>query len=129
MSIHVEIVTPSTIAHEGECEMVSAPGILGEFGVLDHHAQTLAVTQTGVVTLQTGDQATKFVVGPGFAEVGAGRVTLLVDQCETTDGIDKAAAQADLDAAFAEMATVNTESEEGILAHKRALLAQARLNA
>lgn len=129
MSIHVEIVTPSSIAHEGDCEMVSAPGVLGEFGVLDQHAQTLAVTQAGVVTMQIGDQVTKFVVGPGFAEVGAGRMTLLVDQCETTDGIDKAEAQTDLDAAFAEMATLNTASDEGILAHKRALLAQARLNA
>jgi hypothetical protein len=31
--------------------------------------------------------------------------------------------------AFAEMAKLNTASEEGISAHKRALLAQARLNA
>lgn len=129
MSIHVEIVTPSAIAHEGECEMVSAPGILGEFGVLDLHAQTLAVTQAGVVTMESGDQVTKFVVGPGFAEVGSGRMTLLVDQCETTDGIDKAAAQVDLDEAFAEMAQFNMDSEEGILARKRADLARARLKA
>jgi len=129
MSIHVEIVTPSAIAHEGDCEMVSAPGILGEFGVLDHHAQTLAVTQAGVVTMQNGDQVTKFVVGPGFAEVGAGRMTLLVDECESAEGIDKASAQSDLDAAFAELASVNIDSEEGILAQNKALIAQARLKA
>jgi len=129
MSIHVEIVTPSQVAHEGDCEMVSAPGVLGEFGVLEQHAPTVAVTQTGVVMMKTGDQVTKFVVGPGFAEVGATRMTLLVDSCESVDGIDKAAAQSDLDAAFAEMAKFNTESEEGILARKRAELAQARLSA
>ncbi len=129
MSIHVEIVTPSQVAQEGDCEMVSAPGVLGEFGVLDMHAPTVAVTQTGVVTMKTGDQVTKFVVGPGFAEVGATRMTLLVDSCESAEGIDKAAAQSDLDAAFAEMAKFNTESEEGILARKRAELAQARLSA
>ena len=127
MSIHVEIVTPSSIAHEGDCEMVSAPGLLGEFGVLDHHAQTLAVTQAGVVTMQTGDQVIKFVVGPGFAEVGAGRMTLLVDECESADGIDKAAAQSELDAAFAELATVNIDGEAGHQAQNKALLAQARL--
>ena len=82
MSIHVEIVTPSQVAHEGDCEMVSAPGLMGEFGVLDMHAQTLAVTQAGVVTMQSGGQVTKFVVGAGFAEVGPDRLTLLVDQCE-----------------------------------------------
>ena len=128
MSIHVEIVTPSEIAHQGDCEMVSAPGLMGEFGVLDMHAQTLAVTQAGVVTMQSGGQVTKFVVGPGFAEVGPDRLTLLVDQCESAEGIDKTAAQADLDAAFAELAQQNTDSEAGILARKRAGLAQARLS-
>ena len=129
MSIHVEIVTPSEIAHEGDCEMVSAPGVLGEFGVLDMHAQTLAVTQAGVVTMQSGDQVSKFVVGAGFAEVGPDRLTLLVDHCESAEGIDKAAAKADLDAAFGEMAKYNMDSEEGILARKQAELAQARLSA
>jgi len=127
MSIHVEIVTPSEIAHKGDCEMVSAPGLMGEFGVLDMHAQTLAVTQAGVVAMQSGGQVTKFVVGPGFAEVGPDRLTLLVDQCESADGIDKAAAQTDLDAAYAELAELYMFSEEGLQARKRANLAQARL--
>ncbi len=127
MSIHVEIVTPSEIAHEGDCEMVSAPGLMGEFGVLDLHAQTLAVTQAGVVVMQSGGEVTKFVVGPGFAEVGPDRLTLLVDQCESAVGIDKAAAQADLDAAYADLAELYMFSEEGLQARKRANLAQARL--
>ena len=129
MSIHVEIVTPSALAHAGDCDMVSAPGLLGEFGVLETHAQTLAVTQAGVVSMQSGGETTKFVVGPGFAEVGAESLTLLVDQFELAEGIDKAAAQADLDAAFAEMAKYSMDSEEGIQARKRAELAQARLSA
>ena len=128
MSIHVEIVTPSEIAHEGDCEMVSAPGLLGEFGVLDMHAQTLAVTQAGVVTMQSGGQVTKFVVGTGFAEVGPDRLTLLVDHCESADGIDRAAAQADLDAAYTELSKHNMDSEEGLQARKKADLAQARLS-
>ena len=81
------------MAHTGEYDMVSAPGLLGEFGVLDMHAQTLAVTQAGVVTMQSGGEITKLVVGPGFAEVGADNSAMLVDQCESTEGIDKAAAQ------------------------------------
>ena len=109
--------------------MVSAPGLLGEFGVLDMHAQTLAVTQAGVVTMQSGGNTTKLVVGPGFAEVGADSLTMLVDQCESTEGIDQAAAQADLEAAFGEMANHSMDSEEGIQARKKAELAQARLNA
>ena len=129
MSIRIEIVTPSAMAHTGEYDMVSAPGLQGEFGVLDMHAQTLAVTQAGVVTMQSGGETTKLVVGPGFAEVGADSLTMLVDQCETTEGIDKTAAQAELTAAFDEMAKHSMDSEEGIQARKRAELAQARLSA
>jgi len=129
MSIHVEIVTPSEVAYEGDCEMASAPGLLGEFGVLDFHAQTLAVTEAGVVTMKNGDDVTKLVVGPGFAEVGADRMTLLVDSCEPAGTVDKAQAKRDLDAAFAELKQYDAESEEGLQARKAADLAQARLRA
>ena len=128
MSIHVEIVTPSEIAYEGDCEMASAPGLMGEFGVLDLHAQTLAVTNAGVVTMTSGGEVTKVVVGPGFAEVGPDRVTLLVDQCEPSDGIDKVQAQKDLDEAFASLKIHSADSEEGMQARKNADLAMARLS-
>ena len=129
MSIHVEIVTPSEVAFEGDCEMASAPGLLGEFGVLDFHAQTLAVTEAGVVTMKNGDDVTKLVVGPGSAEVGADRMTMLVDSCEPAGTVDKADAKRDLDAAFAELKQYDAESEEGLQARKAADLAQARLRA
>jgi F-type H+-transporting ATPase subunit epsilon len=128
MSIHVEIVTPSEVAYEGDCEMASAPGLMGEFGVLDMHAQTLAVTNAGVVTMTSGGAVTKVVVGPGFAEVGPDRVTLLVDRCEPSDGIDKAQAQKDLDEAFASLKIHSADSEEGVQARKKADLAMARLS-
>lgn len=127
MSIHVEIVTPRAIAYEGDCDMAVAPGLLGEFGVLDQHAQTLAATDAGLVTLKTGSEVTEFVVGPGFAEVGADRVTLLVDLCEPAGTVDKAEAERQLEAAFEELKQHDAESEEGLQARKAAGLAQARL--
>ena len=121
-------MTPSEIAYEGDCEMASAPGLMGEFGVLDLHAQTLAVTNAGVVTMTSGGEVTKVVVGPGFAEVGPDRVTLLVDRCEPSDGIDKVQAQKDLDEAFASLKIHSADSEEGMQARKNADLAMARLS-
>jgi F-type H+-transporting ATPase subunit epsilon len=129
MSIHVEIVTPSAVAHEGDCEMAAAPGLMGEFGVLDFHAQTLAVTEAGVVTMKNGEDITQFVVGPGFAEVGPDRMTLLVDHCEAAGTVDKTEAKRQLDAAFAELKEHDSESEAGLQARKDADLARARLRA
>ena len=127
MTIHVEIVTPSEVAYEGNCEIASAPGLLGEFGVLDMHAQTLAVTTAGVVTMEQSGTTTQFVVGPGFAEVGPDRVTLLVERCEPAHAVDKAQAQKDLDEAFASLKQYSADSDEGIQARKAADLAMARL--
>jgi F-type H+-transporting ATPase subunit epsilon len=127
MSIQVEIVTPARIAYSGSCDTAAAPGLLGEFGVLEQHAQMLAVTQAGVVTMSLGDEITKLVVGPGFAEVGPERLTLLVDHCEGVDGIDKDQAKSDLQAAYTELSKHEAESEDGLRARKEADLAQARL--
>ncbi len=129
MTVHVEIVTPMAVAYEGDCDMAAAPGQLGEFGVLNMHAHTLAVTEAGVVTLVSGSDVTKFVVGPGFAEVGPDRITLLVDLCESADDVDKATATKELNEAFASLKSCDTESEEGLRIRRQADLAQARLRA
>ena len=78
--------------------------------------------------MTSGGEVTKVVVGPGFAEVGPDRVTLLVDQCEPSDGIDKVQAQKDLDEAFASLKIHSADSEEGMQARKNADLAMARLS-
>jgi F-type H+-transporting ATPase subunit epsilon len=129
VTVHVKIVTPLSVAYEGDCDMAAAPGQLGEFGVLNMHAQTLAVTEAGVVTLVSGSDVTKFVVGPGFAEVGPDRITLLVDLCESAEDVDKATATTELNEAFASLKNCDTESEEGLRVRRQANLAQARLRA
>ncbi len=142
MSLTVEIVTPSRKSFEGTAEQVQAPGWLGEMGVLPRHAAVLTLTRAGVVTLQgargqltvdkepmdvTGSR--RLVVGPGFAEIGPDRVTLVVELCEDGQGVDKAAAAAALSKHEGEMAQVDGSSLAFRLAQKAADLARARLSA
>ncbi len=127
MSLAVEIVTPSEIVFSGSVDQIQAPGVFGEFGILPQHASMLAVTQAGCVTLHSQDGERVLVVGPGFAEVGPDQVTLLVDLCEEVGTVDKATAQADLTAGYAELGKVDAFSDEGVLLQKRIDLAQARL--
>jgi F-type H+-transporting ATPase subunit epsilon len=126
----VEIVTPIAVAWQGSAGEVQAPGILGEFGALPEHAPMLAVTRAGVVTLHLeGGDKKRLVVGPGFAEVGPDRVTLLVDSCEVAEDIDKAAAQKVLE--WAERTLLDTEPDSGpwLDAHKQIELSRARIEA
>ena len=127
MSLTVEIVTPSAIVFSGSVDQIQAPGVLGEFGVLEQHAPMLAVTTSGTVTLHTGEETRAMIVGPGFAEVGPDQVTLLVDLCEEVGAVDAKTAQSDLDAAYAELGKVDVFSDEGVLIQKRIDLAQARI--
>jgi F-type H+-transporting ATPase subunit epsilon len=129
MSLSVEIVTPAAVAWKGEATEVQAPGMAGEFGAMSDHAAMLAVTRAGVVTVHTATGAKRMVVGTGFAEVGPGQVTLLVDLCEPSADVDKDAAQASLAAAEETLATADPSTGEWAKARKAADLAAARLEA
>lgn len=127
MSVTVEIVTPSAVVFTGTVDQIQAPGVLGEFGVLEQHAAMLAVTTAGTVSLHTADGVQRMVVGPGFAEIGSDQVTLLVDQCEGEDAVDSATAKVDLEEAFVALSKVDAMSDDGVLLQKRIDLAQARI--
>ncbi len=129
MSVRFEIVTPSRIAWKGEADEVQAPGDQGEFGVLADHAALLAATRAGVVTVRKGESVSRLVVGPGFAEVGAGEVTLLVDLCEESATVDKQQAAKDLAAAESVLQHAEPGSREAMEAQRKADLATARLDA
>ena len=142
MPLRVEIVTPSRKAFEGQADAVQLPGWLGEMGVLPRHAPLLTLTRAGVLTLTGASgkllvdkeyveltHARRLILGPGFAEVGPDRVTLLVDLCEDAQGVDKEAAAQALNKAEAEMAHEDSNSLAWRLASKAADLARARLAA
>jgi len=88
-TLTIRIVTPQRIAFEGKTDMVTGPGIDGEFGVLENHTQFLTLNQPGMITLGKESNGDQFVVGKGFAEVSNNVVTFLVDVCiakEDTEG-------------------------------------------
>ena len=129
MSLSVQIVTPAAVAWTGTVDEVQAPGLSGEFGALPGHALLLSATRPGVVTLHQAGGQTRFLVGAGFAEVSAEKVTLLVDLCEQAGAVDKSAAAEALAAAESRLMHANPDSAEWVEARAAAELASARLEA
>jgi F-type H+-transporting ATPase subunit epsilon len=86
--IRLEIVTPTEHAFDGAVDVVNAPGIIGEFGVLPNHRPMLSATRSGVVYYREGEREEVLVVGPGFAEIEPDHVILLTDRCEKAVNID-----------------------------------------
>mgnify|MGYP002641327613 CR=1 FL=1 len=126
--LNVEIVTPAKVAFQGTAGELQAPGLLGEFGVLPTHANMLAVTRAGVVTLHNAGGAQRLVVGAGFAEVGPGQVTLLVNSCEEAADVDKAAARVSLDAAQQRLIGMQPDAPDYAGTKAEIEIAQVRLD-
>jgi F-type H+-transporting ATPase subunit epsilon len=94
--IELEIVTPNGVALKESVDMVTAPSVAGEFGVLPGHSPLLAALKTGIVTYVKGGAEVKVAVGPGFAEVSNDRTVLLTQSFSRKDEVDPVRARLDL---------------------------------
>ncbi len=76
----LEIVTPEGKAFEGEATSVSFPGAEGGFETLNGHAPLVAVLKEGELVVRQGNQATKFQVKGGVAEIANNEVSVLAEK-------------------------------------------------
>lgn len=83
-----EIVTAERLVYSEDVDIVIAPGIEGQLGILPNHAPLLTMLQPGeLVVRKEGEEAAMFVSG-GFLEVMQNRVTVLADVAERAEEID-----------------------------------------
>lgn len=111
-TIRLEVVTPEKIVVSEEAQIVMAPGVLGEFGVLIGHTPFLTALKNGVVRFNDskGDEHSIFVSG-GFAEVLPGQVTILAESAERRRDIDVERARAALERAQKRLAEMRAKEE------------------
>lgn len=92
--VQLDIVTPEKIVYSNLVEMVTAPGVFGEFGVLLGHAAFVTTLGTGEVTVKRENRELSFAVSGGFAEVLENKVTILAEAAEESSEIDAKRAEA-----------------------------------
>ena len=93
-TMQVEIVSAEQAIFSGEAEMLVAPTVDGEIGIMPRHTQVLAQLGAGEVRLKLPNQSeeeTIFVAG-GILEVQPHVVTVLSDTAERAADLDEAAA-------------------------------------
>ncbi|MFW6052904.1 MAG: F0F1 ATP synthase subunit epsilon [Desulfosalsimonas sp.] len=99
-NIKIEIVTPEKYVVSESAQIVMAPGVLGEFGVLSGHTPFLTSLETGKVRYRDAEGKDKFAfVSGGFAEALSDRVTILAESAELKEDIDYERAKAAYDRA------------------------------
>lgn len=88
MPLRLDVVTVERLVFSGEVDMVIAPGIEGELGILPHHAPLMTALTYGELRARRGEQEETFAIGGGFMEVLPHQVTVLADSAERADEID-----------------------------------------
>lgn len=99
-NIRLEVVTPQKEVVSEEAQIVVAPGIVGEFGVLVGHTPFMTALDIGTIryTDAQGQEHSVFVSG-GFAEALPDKVTVLAESAERRRDIDLERAKAALERA------------------------------
>jgi F-type H+-transporting ATPase subunit epsilon len=78
--LHLRVLTPERQLVDAEVREVTAPGALGEIGILPDHAALVTALEPGVLSYpDTGGKVVRITVGAGFAEVRDNVVTVLAE--------------------------------------------------
>ena len=125
--IQLRIVTPTRLLLDEEVDEVTAPGVMGEFGVLPNHITFLTILQPGELVYKQGGKATRLAVAGGYAEVLDNVMTVLADAAEFAGEIDVARAQHAKDQAEKNLTAMNPEEREFVLCEAALKRALARL--
>lgn len=93
MPLTLEIVTAERVVYSEEVDVLVAPGVVGELGILPSHAPLLTIMQPGEIRVDKGEEQTYVAVSGGFLEVIGNKATILADTAERAEEIDEARAE------------------------------------
>ena len=115
-TIPFRLITPISVAFEGEAELVIGVGTEGEEGILPSHAPFLTALRPGILRANVSEGGAtsrlEFATSDGFMQALPDRLVVLVDAALQRDQIDAAAARADLEAAIERMKTLTPQTAE-----------------
>lgn len=123
--LRLEMVTPYKKVLSTEVDEVTAPGTLGEFGVLPGHTPMLTNLKVGELVYRIGGETFHVAVNWGYVEVENDTVTVLVETAEPADEIDLERAKAALGRAEEALKKLSPEDKNYLI--MEAALARAAI--
>ncbi len=127
--VNFELVSPQRLLLSEAVDMVVVPGAEGDFGVLAEHAPVISTVRPGVITVFQGNAVSEriFVAG-GFAEVTPERCTVLAEEAERLDEIDRAAVEGQIRILREDLGMAQSEDERALI-EGRIAVAEAKIDA
>ena len=92
-TIKLDIVTAEKLVYSDEVNLLVAPGVEGELGILPHHAFLMTMLQAGELRIKKAGEEISMAISGGFLEVRPDRVIVLADSAERETDIDLARAE------------------------------------
>jgi F-type H+-transporting ATPase subunit epsilon len=123
----LELVTPAKQVLSEAVEEITAPGSMGQFGVLPGHTPMLTTLEVGELSYRKGNETFYVAVNWGYVEIEDDRVTILVETAEIEDEIDLERARAALGRAEEALAEMSAEEKEYLVMQQALARAMARI--
>ncbi len=86
--LKVEIITPDKKYEYEDISAFFAPGKIGKFEIMPHHAPLIAELAVGVISLVKNGNRENFAVSGGYCEVNNNLVKVFAESAEKEEEID-----------------------------------------
>ncbi|RJQ55059.1 MAG: ATP synthase F1 subunit epsilon [Actinobacteria bacterium] len=116
--LRARILTPEKVVYEGDVDMVVAPGMDGEIGLMPLHTPLVTPLKTGELRVKYGEEQDYIAIEGGYLEIREDICTVLADDAEIASEID--VARAEQLKAEAEREVAEAERGEGERAYEEA---------
>ena len=110
--LQLEMVTPYRKVLSEQVDEVTAPGTIGEFGLLPGHTPLLTTLNIGELSYVQDGKIYHVAVNWGYVEVENNTVTVLVETAELADQIDLERARIALGRAEEALKTLDSEDKQ-----------------
>jgi F-type H+-transporting ATPase subunit epsilon len=119
----IEIITPERIVYTNEVEMVIAPTIDGEVGIMPLHAPLVSVLKPGEIRVKWNAEKDVewFAVSGGYIQVHEDKVIILADDAIVVSKIDIERTRRALELARQRVESISEEDAEAVSACEKDL--------
>ena len=117
-TVKLDVVSAEGVVFSEDVDVVVAPGVEGQLGILPHHAPLMTMLQPGELLVRKGETDFYLAITGGFLEVRPDRIIILADAAERAEDIDVSRAE-----------EAKRRAEEGLREQKATGIDAARVEA
>lgn len=92
-TVKLDVVSAEGVVFSEDVDVVVAPGVEGQLGILPHHAPLMTMLQPGELLIRKGETDFYLAITGGFLEVRPDRIIILADAAERAEDIDASRAE------------------------------------